>query len=330
MNGGFSTREFLQGVFTLLSAGTEKLTFRILRNLRIASRARYNLTRTRYSAAKTNFLRPFLKSRKAEIFFACGADRGIGNRMKAIVSHLAYFDAKALSFFWPVRGWVSASFHDLFSVDADLSLREISEAEREDFGRRGAKSIYERIGGGGILFLPVGDSLAERENRYDRLCDATKDAYRKIFAKFHPSEKVMERLRDFRFDGEYVSVQVRRNADWIAAGREDPLEDYVKIMNEFPETTKFFLSAMNKASAEFIRRRFGGRVFELPGKDYSSMTDAVCDMFLLGRGKFGIYSYESTFSEVAWWLGGARQPIRIVGGRKPRKGNAARKGAFPR
>ena len=44
------------------------------------------------------------------------------------------------------------------------------------------------------------------------------------------------------------------------------------------------------------------------------MIDAVAELYMLGKAAKAIYSPLSTFSELAWWLCGAKQDVTIVGG----------------
>lgn len=83
---------------------------------------------------------------------------------------------------------------------------------------------------------------------------------------------------------------------------------FSNMEREAPDTL-FFISAMNDEIASLFKARFKGRVIELPNKCYSSMVDAVADMWLLGHCAKMIVSPGSTFSEVAWWWGGAKIPV---------------------
>ena len=69
---------------------------------------------------------------------------------------------------------------------------------------------------------------------------------------------------------------------------------------------------MTREVSKLFHERFGDRVVELENKDYSSMIDAVADMWILGHCPEMIVSPESTFSEVAWWWGGCQSHVTMV------------------
>lgn len=304
-------------VLTFCSTGLNKLRAKILRNLRIISRERYRLASNKHHAAKVLLRRPKAGSFPPDAFLYVEfeSDRGIGNRLKVLASNLLYFGARKIRCRWPKEGWVTASFHDLFSTSSDIEIRDVSEEERSLAAKEArCPALYDEIGGGGVLFLPPEDyneNVVENDPR--NLSEATKQSYREIFRKFSPSKEVSERLKNFTLPPNFVSVQIRNNKDWTDAGRKDPVEPYIEKMRAFPSDTVFFLSAMNQETASKIRSVFKDRVLELPGKDYRSMVDAVCDMFILAKGREGIYAFGSTFCEVAWWLGGAKQPFSLIG-----------------
>ena len=62
-----------------------------------------------------------------------------------------------------------------------------------------------------------------------------------------------------------------------------------------------------------IKQRYGDRIIELPNKNYNSMIDAVADLFIMSYAEDAIYSYGSTFGELAFWLSEKLQKITIVG-----------------
>ena len=46
------------------------------------------------------------------------------------------------------------------------------------------------------------------------------------------------------------------------------------------------------------------------------MKDAVCDLYIMAKAKKAIYSYGSTFGELAFWLNKNMQDVIIVGDQK--------------
>jgi hypothetical protein len=52
-----------------------------------------------------------------------------------------------------------------------------------------------------------------------------------------------------------------------------------------------------------------GKVQVLPGKDFTSLYDAVSDMIMLGRAAHFFAHRGSSFSDVSWWLGGCKGAV---------------------
>ena len=109
-------------------------------------------------------------------------------------------------------------------------------------------------------------------------------------------------------------MQVRTNKDWEKYfGGTHELDAFFEKMNEYPEDTIFYLSAMNKEVANKFYEKYPNRIIELPNKNYNSMIDATADMFVLGSTKETLCSFESTFCEVGWYLNGAKSKVSVIG-----------------
>ena len=147
--------------------------------------------------------------------------------------------------------------------------------------------------------------------RFNDIDESCKRYYMPFFESLKPSRKVYERIREFGEGIEQlVGVQVRNTN--LPTDQKDvsSIETIMAVMNEFDASTEFFVSAMNSEIQDLFSKRYGSRVRFLPHKDCSSMMDAVADMWLLGHCREMIASPGSTFSEVAWWWGGAEIHVR--------------------
>ena len=51
------------------------------------------------------------------VMLNCPYDLGIGNRIKSIASRFYYFKTDSMFLNWPSKGWVTAKFSDLFSLE---------------------------------------------------------------------------------------------------------------------------------------------------------------------------------------------------------------------
>ena len=114
---------------------------------------------------------------------------------------------------------------------------------------------------------------------------------------------------------EYVGVHIRLNEEWKQWNRSNGAgtSQFIRVMKKYPKDTKFFLASCDVAVADEIKKAFPDRILELPEKDYLGDIDAIADLYLLAEGKELIATFGSSFSEVAWWLGGAEAKVRVVG-----------------
>lgn len=148
---------------------------------------------------------------------------------------------------------------------------------------------------------------------FNRIPNDVREYYKEYFDMLMPSRSVLDRIG--RDGSEYVNaigVQIR-NTD-MSEDKKDvaSLESMFRTMEVFSRERIFFVSCMTKEVSKRVHDRFGDRIVELKNKDYSSMVDAVADMWILGHCSEMIVSPESTFSEVAWWWGGCNANVTMV------------------
>jgi len=241
---------------------------------------------------------------------------GLGNRLKCIVSNLRYYKPKHLNLYWQDTDWVSARFFDLFKLEGPLSVTEYNDIEVIRLA-----SYPEPLGpyNSGTSLIVAENEFPDKKFRpidgeYNNIPSEIIQKYRPWFNMFKPSDKVQARINEVKLPKNAVAVQVRNAPDWqnYFSGNE-PSEVFFELMDKYPKETVFYLSAMSKEAAEPFYQRYGNRVIELPNKDYHSMIDATADMFILGSTNEAIYSVGSTFSEVGWWLGGAKAKVSVAG-----------------
>lgn len=304
-----------QNTLKFFPCAAKKAIGKIFCALGLLSRERYLPLQVIYRARKRELSRPIAPNPAEFIFFELGNDRGIGNRLKVIVSNLRFYRGQKIACIWPTTGWVTADLHELFDIK-DFTVETLPEKPNVlPWKISKNRAIYREIGEGADIWAD-GDELVENIESfgtYEKTAESAKRIYGEIFGHFRPSEAVSARLKSITPPPEFVSVQIRRNKDWEAAGRIDPIEIYFEKMDTFPPETRFFLSTLNEETSAIVRERYGDRVFELPQKNHASMVDAVADLFLLARGNVGLYPFGSTFSEIAWWLGGAKQKVFVIG-----------------
>lgn len=236
---------------------------------------------------------------------------GLGNRLKCIASAcLRSAEGEELRIHWR-RKLVPFRFHDVFS------LAGIPATEDELAAGTGPTISTWRL-------MP----LFNHEPPIDCLFDATPEPYltlyRIIFSKFIPNRASLAIEASLgHFD---YSVHVRANP--IQARELEPMKElgywadddqivrplsvYVDLLNSL--NGRVYLSCHNLATQQAILANVhrDKQPVVLPGKDFTSGIHAVADLLALGRAAH-FYAYRgSSFSEIAWWLGGCRAAVTAI------------------
>ena len=266
------------------------------------------------------------KPRTGKNTIVLAQDSGIGNRIQFMASAIRIYDIKDFDLYWPVEGWVSAAFGDLFDFDWDYEVREHGETvllrnlpeEKPLYYTKGWR-LYISPKDGLSRFFPWLYDNAEHgysiDFEYNRIPKRILAIYLPFFARLKPSKAVLERVNAVNFPQKTVAVQVRNNPDWDSHNRTVELEKYFKLMDKYPKKTQFFLCAMNKNTESVFVERYGERIIVQRDKNYGSMIDAAADLFLMAKCSDMILSFESSFGCLAWWLGGAKAKVQIAGER---------------
>lgn len=250
---------------------------------------------------------------------------GIGNRLKAMASFHRLHGLRRAHIYWCVDEWVNQPLTSAFVV---RSLGPFFEHTMKPIPALPGFYAYPGIPHSetrGSWRLAVDDDLP-------RSFDYTQDgatfpvidfafhsipatylqSYLDFFTNVGPSAQVAARMRDVSIAEDDVCVHVRIPANPKDRIRASPFECFVEAMRAVPTSGRFFVSAHNAEVPFKLRQIFPGRIVELPNKRYDSLIDGTADLFLLAKGQNLIASRGSTFSEVAWWLGGAQQHVTSV------------------
>ena len=235
---------------------------------------------------------------------------GIGNRIFAIVNAIKYYTPKNLNFYWNKNGWVSQSFKDLFDCNFECSVSEFNEIPKNWTNSKTERTIY----------LPQASIITpdwvERTLSNGNITPEIRKIYREVFCKIKPSKQAEGRIQSISLPESFIALQVRNAADWDKYGRNENLDIFLDEINKYPPETVFYISAMNKETSDYIKNNCKYKILELPDKNYKSMYDAVADLYIMYRAKEGIYSFGSTFGELAWWLAEEEQKYSIAGSDK--------------
>lgn len=161
---------------------------------------------------------------------------------------------------------------------------------------------------------------------YGRIPGYFKNVYLPLFRKIRFRSDILSRADEWaigRLDRDVIGVQVRTWRDDPRRHRKYHLPAVRRLrrsMRAAPPDKRFFVVSDSDAIIAALRAEFGDeRVLAYPRQtplDQSwhtreGMQEDLIDMLLLARCRRMFVSYLSTFSETAWWLGGASADVSV-------------------
>ena len=251
---------------------------------------------------------------------------GLCNRIKCLISaqRLAKRDSRKVLLFWEPDRDCGCCFSDLFE-------NQITEINREEFLKLSQDKAYQICDTWRLLPLPqenVGRNfsrayVSEEGNNIDfeyvRIPLNTRADILRYLKRLVPKKHITEKVDEFykKFDDNTISVNIR---SWHGEKRSVffNVKNLYKVMNK-EKTGNFFVVCDSPEILEQINKRYGGRALiysrrTFPGdrKSPEGIQDALIELLLLARNKSLKASYLSTFSEMAWWLGGCQAGVEII------------------
>lgn len=261
--------------------------------------------------------------RVLNIYFSSG--EGIANRIKRLFSAMRLYYGKydTIDLHWPLKEMSHSSFKELFEFK---SFERINELNHSIFIDKGfCKGVNWRL-----LIKP--EELAHdfskaypQDNKsipcidfeYNRIPEDIRDLYKHYFLSLRPAEKVQKLIDSVILPEKCISVHIRHNEDWKHWNRwdEGDIPRFIEIMKPYDDETYFFLACCDSNVRNVILEEFAGRIIELPNKKFNENSNLqdIAELYLLSKNKILIGTYGSTFSEVAWWLSGCSQEVKIIG-----------------
>lgn len=230
---------------------------------------------------------------------------GIGNRLIALANTYSWFGKDNISLVWAMDSWVPMPFEDLFEMTDAPGFEVISHVRNRWSRRLQIPMIVEKTCKWWQFWIP--EALTAKLPKgnvfclYNDIPIELRGVFLPFFRQLRPSAKVQERIAACKVADNAVRVQIRNSSDKHDAAGVASIKTFVEKMKGYPESQLFYVSCMNAEVSAEVRRALPGQIVELPNKNYSSMIDAVADMWLLGGGTEMICQRGSTFAEVAWW-----------------------------
>jgi hypothetical protein len=161
---------------------------------------------------------------------------------------------------------------------------------------------------------------------YERIPAYFRDLYGELFRRIRVRPAIASQVEEWagaNLGADVTGVQVRTWRDDPRRYRKYHLparRRLTELLNAASPATRFFLVSDSDEAVADLQRRYGAdRVFCFPrrtARDHSwqsplGITEDLIDMLLLARTERLYASYLSTFSEVAWWLGGTKARVTV-------------------
>ena len=161
---------------------------------------------------------------------------------------------------------------------------------------------------------------------YERIPQYFRDVYGEFFARIVVRPEIYAAAAEWaaaNLDEQVVGVQVRTWRDDARRHRKyhlPALRRLTRLMDEVGTAARFLVVSDSDDIAPMLERRYGSqRVLCYPRATSRAdswlaprgITEDLVDMLLLARTQRLFASYLSTFSEVAWWLGGTRARVSV-------------------
>lgn len=161
---------------------------------------------------------------------------------------------------------------------------------------------------------------------YLRIPQYFRDVYVPLFARVTPRAEIRERVEAFareHLDASTIGVQVRTWRDDPRRHRKHhrPAIGRLRaLLDAAARDRRFFVVSDDDDVVPWLKTVVGdGRVLAFPRatmrreswQTKEGMAEDLVDMLLLSRCDELFASYLSTFSETAWWLGGAKAKVAV-------------------
>ncbi|HUO68469.1 MAG TPA: hypothetical protein VMV37_13080 [Gammaproteobacteria bacterium] len=160
---------------------------------------------------------------------------------------------------------------------------------------------------------------------YGRIPQQVRDVYVPLFRSIEVQPAIIARAAEWgaRLDADTIGVQIRTWRDYPRRYRKYHLpavRRLATLLDGAPSKSRFLVvSDADEVIADLEARYGAERVLHFPRttprRESYGLADGtredLIDMLLLARTRTLYASYLSTFSEVAWWLGGATANVAV-------------------
>jgi hypothetical protein len=250
-----------------------------------------------------------------------GARWGLCNRIKAVVSGMRLREElhrQRLIIQWPQDADCGCALDQLFdnplTVAPWIPRSDLPECWRlwisEGEVPEGFASNYQPWDGRSI------------DLEYERIPERLQRIYTRHFGALSPVPAIRARVEALAgsLADDVVGVHVRRG-DFGSSNRQGQndgqfFEAMDAVLRDRP-AARFVLATDSAETERLFVERYRARIVHHPKtsrvrSQSAAIKDALVDLLLLARCPQLIGTFSSTFSEVAWWMGGCRARVTII------------------
>ena len=179
----------------------------------------------------------------------------------------------------------------------------------------------------GVNFIKSDKRGRNIDFMYEKIPETIRKKFINAFRILRPHRELSKEIETFskeKFDDDTVSVHIRswsRNAEGSRRDYLHDLKKYEREMRLCPSHSRFFISSDSSEVLRYFRESdewrerviFYNRKTDLDtSRDHSEgVREDLIELYLLSKNKSLIGSHFSTFSEVAWWLGGCMDVVIV-------------------
>jgi hypothetical protein len=247
---------------------------------------------------------------------------GLCNRIKTVVSGMRLREERRrprLVIRWPVDGDCGCSFAELFGNPFEVAA-SIPRSDLRDHWRLWIAGDEVPAGFASNYAAAEGRSI---DLEYARIPERLRRLYARHFGALSPRPAIRGRVEELAAElpADTVGVHVRRG-DFRRPGRPAQNDQQFfaamdAVLRDRPGA-RFLLATDSEETERLFVERYRARIVRHPKQTRArdcapAIRDALVDLLLLARCSHLIGTYSSTFSEVAWWLGGCRAGVTMIG-----------------
>jgi len=262
---------------------------------------------------------------------------GLSNRIKSAASIIRYsknfkinykVQWKVLSSYKKNNHILNCPFNLLFKND--IEIKKINETDKPHISDK-------------LLILET-DEIPDDFNKFKTNCKKVDKIYNKKFIDFMYNE-IPQKIKDeyiecFKelklikeldkivnnfsknFNDKTISLHIRSWNRPNEKGRSClyNLNKFEDEINKYDKSYKFFLATDSLKTQKILKKKYKNRILIYPRKtdlnnsrsNPKGLQEDLIELYLLSKNKMMIGSHYSTFTEVAWWLGGCPENIKII------------------